>query len=480
MSSNPNEAVESGNVEYPSLEVEGAAEEGDVTEEDDIDLGIGSENGDAPHFLDSHIASPASSSPPATSGFSRLRSSLTPFKSSRNKPESDHDNDVSTFDIASPYQDAGATPTRTFTVKLNDEGDTEHTTTSKYRSSPVPFYRRDAMEDDKENLESPSQETPRSLSLPMSVTPVRRTSQGTPRVIHSVSRVPLKFHEDDIEDDLSLSVPKKRSRHLSLSPLRGASQQASPAVSEQRLPLQPCDDNRMPEVRLGDSMQKSPIKAQPSAKKARSSSGRRQSQAPVQPGVLNGAVVYTEVHTAEGADASTIFVELLTRMGAKCVKQWNWNPRASLASGGDENEARGNKIGITHVVYKDGGMRTLEKVREANGQVKCVGVAWVLNCERENKWLDEEAYAVDTSYLPRGGAKRRKSMEPRRLSNVRGELVNQGRTPSSTKKRSVSAAASTEDNFTALSPSPLNLRRRRSSRRDSMQWMKMQNPVEEN
>jgi hypothetical protein len=71
----------------------------------------------------------------------------------------------------------------------------------------------------------------------------------------------------------------------------------------------------------------------------------------------------------EGADASAIFVELLTQMGARCVKHWTWNPNDDDASA---------KIGITHVVYKDGGKRTMERVRETRGIVQCVGVGWVL------------------------------------------------------------------------------------------------------
>lgn len=82
--------------------------------------------------------------------------------------------------------------------------------------------------------------------------------------------------------------------------------------------------------------------------------------------LLRGAVVYVDVHTSEGADASGIFVELLTQMGARCVKTWNWNPNES------------SRIGITHVVYKDGSKRTLERVRDSNGVVQCVGVTWVL------------------------------------------------------------------------------------------------------
>jgi hypothetical protein len=106
----------------------------------------------------------------------------------------------------------------------------------------------------------------------------------------------------------------------------------------------------------------------------------------VVPDVLKGAVVYVDVHTTEGADASGIFVDLLTQMGARCVKQWSWNPRASIANPLSESgspqvmspEVSVNKVGITHVVYKDGGKRTLEKVRASNGIVLCVGVGWVL------------------------------------------------------------------------------------------------------
>ncbi|RVX74009.1 hypothetical protein B0A52_02899 [Exophiala mesophila] len=142
---------------------------------------------------------------------------------------------------------------------------------------------------------------------------------------------------------------------------------------------------------------------------------------PLEDGILNGAVVHVDAHTSEGADASGIFVDLLTSMGARCVKEWKWNPRASLAAGPNKASPEA-PIGITHVVYKDGGKRTLEKVRDAKGQVLCVRVGWVLDCEREGKWLDEADYAVDTGILPRGGSRRRKSMEPRMLMNANGSL----------------------------------------------------------
>lgn len=92
---------------------------------------------------------------------------------------------------------------------------------------------------------------------------------------------------------------------------------------------------------------------------------------------LRGAVVHVDVHTTEGEDASGIFVELLQQMGARCVKFWSWNPRMSLSPVDGEDPTQ-SSVGITHVVYKDGGLRTLEKVKQASGMVKCVGVGWVL------------------------------------------------------------------------------------------------------
>lgn len=134
--------------------------------------------------------------------------------------------------------------------------------------------------------------------------------------------------------------------------------------------------------------------------------------------LLRGAVVFVDVHTSEGADASLIFVDLLTQMGAKCVKTWTWNPDSASHS-----ESSSNRIGITHVVFKDGGKRTMEKVRKSNGVVQCVGVSWVLDCEKESEWLDEAPYLIDVSFVPRGGARRRKSMEPKSLSNQNGTIV---------------------------------------------------------
>ncbi|KAH8764531.1 putative Microcephalin [Hyaloscypha sp. PMI_1271] len=173
--------------------------------------------------------------------------------------------------------------------------------------------------------------------------------------------------------------------------------------------------------------------------------------------LLKGAVVFVDVHTTEGADASTLFTELLTQMGARCVKRWDWN------GNGDESS---NKIGITHVVFKDGGKRTLEKVKETNGVVSCVGVGWVLDCERGNKWLDEAPYLVDTAMVPRGGHRRRKSMEPRALANLNGTLV-----PSTPGRMSMSPTKE----FLSLPDTPgLNFSSKKG-RRETVEWVRSPN-----
>ncbi|ODA80518.1 hypothetical protein RJ55_03477 [Drechmeria coniospora] len=134
--------------------------------------------------------------------------------------------------------------------------------------------------------------------------------------------------------------------------------------------------------------------------------------------LLRGAVVFVDVNTTEGADASCIFIDLLNQMGARCVKSWDWNP-----NGEANGEASKTVFGITHVVYKDGAKGTLDKVAEAKGIVHCVGVSWVLDCERENCWLDEAPYSIDTAHTRHGTARRRRSIDPNALANLRGANV---------------------------------------------------------
>ena len=96
------------------------------------------------------------------------------------------------------------------------------------------------------------------------------------------------------------------------------------------------------------------------------------------------------------------------------------------------------------------------------------------SCERENKWLEEADYATDTSLIPRGGHRRRKSMEPTMLSNINGNLVH-AKTPvkpssdlSPTKEfLNLSSPSSVQDSPPSRQGSPSSRQNSPPSRRDS-------------
>lgn len=129
---------------------------------------------------------------------------------------------------------------------------------------------------------------------------------------------------------------------------------------------------------------------------------------------LQGVLALVEIFTLEGASASAPFVALLHRLGAKTTRTWNDH--------------------VTHVIFKDGSPTTLQRVRihnkeaEENGNaplIHCVNSRWVSDCEMEGRRVDErdEEYTVDVDEVPRGGRRRRKSMEPSALMNLGGNIV---------------------------------------------------------
>ncbi|KAE9367097.1 hypothetical protein N431DRAFT_385289 [Stipitochalara longipes BDJ] len=295
-----------------------------------------------------------------------------------------------------------------------------------------------------------------ALSAPEPLTPTYATPKRvlSERVFHTVSKVPLKAPADVTPMRPS---PKKRSASISRLPVqRPTSNLArsntvisySPTKSTPRVTFV----EQSSDVVMQDTVS-TPSKPQMSTWSTMGTPARTPRR-DLNTALLKGAVVFVDVHTTEGADASTLFTELLTQMGARCVKRWDWNSNGEEASG---------KIGITHVVFKDGGKRTLEKAKETNGVVSCVGVGWVLDCERENKWLEETPYLVDTAMVPRGGHRRRKSMEPRALANLNGTLV-----PSTPSRMSMSPTKE----FLNLPNTPgLNFSSKKG-RRESVEWVR--------
>ncbi len=209
-------------------------------------------------------------------------------------------------------------------------------------------------------------------------TPAKKISQQ-PREIHTVSKVPLRASAED--SPLILTRQRSRSFGGPLSVVHEAHQNSArqsqvpeDAENEHVTPDQPATP-----VLIATTVPQTPS----SAMRLDAETPGRTARKGIVSNVLHGAVVFVDVHTSEGADASGIFIDLLTQMGARCVKQWSWNPRASTGSSLNSNNPQAaspdiTKAGITHVVYKDGGKRTLEKVRSGNGVVLCVGVGWVL------------------------------------------------------------------------------------------------------
>lgn len=345
------------------------------------------------------------------------------------------------------------------TVTTNDEPDaieSENQTQKEVHQDETPLQKA---QNDVEASEEEIPETPKQEPLPsMSITPVR-INRDAIHVSHTVSKVPLKP-----EGEYSpIKNPRKRPRSLSIGlelPIRASPRQTNSSMptSQTEPALSPEESQSRPES----------VESRPSTpSQSGSAKTPRQKDTPKK-SILRGAVVYVDVHTSEGEDASGIFIDLLTEMGAKCVRTWSWNPRGSDSP--SVKDATPAKVGITHVVFKDGGVRTLEKVRQAANLVKCVGVGWVLDCERENKWLDETNYLVDCSIIPRGGAKRRKSMEPRAVTNINGSITpassSSGYGAGANRRRSsrysLAAAAAArrretlEFNKPAMSPPPSN------------------------
>ncbi|KAK4958465.1 hypothetical protein LTR10_004893 [Elasticomyces elasticus] len=168
------------------------------------------------------------------------------------------------------------------------------------------------------------------------------------------------------------------------------------------------------------------------------------SQAPMTPhpaAPLRGVVAMVEVYTLEGASASSPFIALLRRLGAKTTKVWSDS--------------------VTHVIFKDGSPTTLQRVRlqnknsDAGTRVHCVNSRWISDCEAACSQVDEEIYAVDLAEVPRAGGRRRKSMEPCALINVGGNIVRRSSLGRSQLEATPAADVSDKENIEEeLSSSP--------------------------
>ncbi|KAI5803724.1 hypothetical protein EDC01DRAFT_467551 [Geopyxis carbonaria] len=172
-------------------------------------------------------------------------------------------------------------------------------------------------------------------------------------------------------------------------------------VKRTLIPLKGGDDEQDSAVLFSQKVTWTPPKANQGSPMDKDSRRKRRSSGFVGP--LNGATVYVEVYTTDGSNVGSGFEDKLRRLGARIIKQWNWNPTAGTPI---------SKVGITHVVFKDGSARTLQKVKETQGAVTCVGLGWVVACAEAHDWVQESNFHYDLDDVPRGGRRRRKSMEP--------------------------------------------------------------------
>ncbi|KAG9697001.1 hypothetical protein KCU95_g3868, partial [Aureobasidium melanogenum] len=195
-------------------------------------------------------------------------------------------------------------------------------------------------------------------------------------------------------------------RNAGRSPLKTRSSSRSPM--KVRSPLKLRDASRSPVKRLREAPRtpmKTPLKAAGLATPA----VYPMTPHPLQP--LKSVTALVEVFTLDGSSASGPFIALLQGLGARTTKTWSDR--------------------VTHVIFKDGSPTTLQRVRlnnkDPNGKkIFCVNSRWVTDCERSGTRIDEQAdiYTVDLDEIPRGGRRRRKSMEPAALRNVDGNIVN--------------------------------------------------------
>ncbi|CAI6336053.1 unnamed protein product [Periconia digitata] len=95
---------------------------------------------------------------------------------------------------------------------------------------------------------------------------------------------------------------------------------------------------------------------------------------------LQGMIFFVDV-MSNGRDQSFLFTTLLEDLGAKVLREYNEHTY------------------LTHVLWKDGNMSTLELVAGSHGKVKCVNVGWVLDSEKNKKRMDEDPYIVDLSWF---------------------------------------------------------------------------------
>ncbi|EPS42114.1 hypothetical protein H072_3932 [Dactylellina haptotyla CBS 200.50] len=129
-------------------------------------------------------------------------------------------------------------------------------------------------------------------------------------------------------------------------------------------------------------------------------------------GPLSDMVVFVEIRTSDGADASASFVQELLVLGARVVKRWRVN------TFGKTNSDL-NPMGVNLVVFKDGNSQAINKAKRVG--VPCVGVAWIKQCSTQNEKAPFDEFLITNSKGLFGAKKqRRNSLVPKLHKCVTG------------------------------------------------------------
>jgi hypothetical protein len=263
---------------------------------------------------------------------------------------------------------------------------------------------------------SKSQETPSAVT-PTAVTPSAVAPQARfPRL------PPKDAYEAHIETKPLPATPQARFPRL--PPKQTYDERASTVIAPSRFrspahasPRRPATSQKPVNLRKVALKSAAPSGPHTPMKTPLKAPGETPSQVPMTPhpgAPLRGVFALVEVFTLDGASASAPFISLLQRLGARTTKSWSER--------------------VTHVIFKDGSPTTLQRVRLNNKEVEssgkgfsihCVNSRWVSDCDVSGSRVDEDddAYAVDVTEVPRGGNRRRKSMEPSALVNIGGNVV---------------------------------------------------------
>ncbi|GAB7358354.1 hypothetical protein MBLNU230_g2425t1 [Neophaeotheca triangularis] len=247
---------------------------------------------------------------------------------------------------------------------------------------------------------SPTKTTP----APMAATP--SPAKVTPPTAEAARSPPQETPQSDVVDRFPRMNRQSYVSHATT--VAAPSRFRTPSKSPMKRPATAHKPTSLRKVALKASVE-TPMKTP--LKPAAETPGANIPMTPHPSAPLRGVLALVEIFTLEGASASSPFIVLLHRLGAKTTKVW--------------------RDGITHVIFKDGSPTTLQRVRLHNKNagdgkvIHCVSSRWVSDCDAEGAHVGEEdeKYAVDVEEVPRGGKRRRKSMEPNALVNVNGNVV---------------------------------------------------------